>query len=237
MITKSGAKNFFVIGTVLCGLSFIGLALLTFRAIPSRTNVVDMDESVIRGKKIWERKNCMGCHTLLGEGGYYAPELTKVTDRRSSVWLNQFLKDPEKMYPGQRKMTNFHFTQEQINDIINFLKWVGKIDTNGFPAEAKKGLGAALSTNTNIKSTSDALQPEKMSLCLGCHQLGGTGGSAGPSFDALQFGSGKLTKEYVQKWLKDPQAIKPDTAMPNLGLGDSDIEEITTFLFNLKNNK
>lgn len=43
----------------------------------------------------------MGCHTLLGEGAYYAPELTKVVERRSAAWIDRFLQDPEAMYPGR----------------------------------------------------------------------------------------------------------------------------------------
>ena len=64
----------------------------------------------------------MGCHTLFGEGAYYAPELTKVVERRGKPWLRLFLKDPEKMFPGQRKMVNYQFNDKQIEDVIAFLE-------------------------------------------------------------------------------------------------------------------
>ena len=232
MLSKSGARSFFWIGTSLCALAFLLLTYLSLRSIPLRTHIKNMDESVVRGKKIWERKNCMGCHTLLGEGAYYAPELTQVTSRRSDIWLKQFLKNPEQMYPGQRKMTNFHLTDVQIEDVINFLRWVGNIDTNGFPLEIQKSLTGNVAVSVKANDAAESMpQPEKLAICLGCHQLAGVGGTAGPSFDSLKFGEGRLTKEYVQSWLKDPQSIKPDTAMPNLGLSDGDVEELTGFLF------
>jgi nitric oxide reductase subunit C len=37
---------------------------------------------VVRGKHFWETRNCIGCHTLLGEGAYFAPELGNVYKRR-----------------------------------------------------------------------------------------------------------------------------------------------------------
>ena len=32
-----------------------------------------MTPAVVAGKHVWHRKNCINCHTLLGEGAYYAP--------------------------------------------------------------------------------------------------------------------------------------------------------------------
>ena len=39
------------------------------------------------------------------------------------------------MFPGQRKMVNYHFNETQIEDVIAFLKWCGQVDLNGFPAK------------------------------------------------------------------------------------------------------
>lgn len=62
-------------------------------------------------------------------------ELTKAYERRGEQWLTLFLKDPEALYPGQRKMVNYHFSDAEIADVIAFLKWVGEVDLNGFPAK------------------------------------------------------------------------------------------------------
>ncbi len=45
---------------------------------------------VVLGKKVWEDNNCIGCHTLLGEGAYFAPELGNDTpDRHANpFWGN-----------------------------------------------------------------------------------------------------------------------------------------------------
>jgi nitric oxide reductase subunit C len=37
----------------------------------------EAEAMVTKGKLTTQAKNCMGCHTLLGNGSYYAPDLTK----------------------------------------------------------------------------------------------------------------------------------------------------------------
>jgi nitric oxide reductase subunit C len=133
MLSKSQAKAFFILGTAVCGLAFVGLTLDTFKRIPKQTHEENLTPEVIRGKNLWDSNNCMGCHTLMGEGAYYAPELTKVYTRRGEMFIKSQLKDPEAMFPGGRKMTNFHFTDSEIADLVQFLKWIGEVDLNGFP--------------------------------------------------------------------------------------------------------
>jgi hypothetical protein len=43
------------------------------------------------------------------------------------------LRDPQAMYPGQRNMQRYDFTEDQIDDLVAFLEWVDGMDLNGFP--------------------------------------------------------------------------------------------------------
>ncbi|HMV43343.1 MAG TPA: cytochrome c [Leptospiraceae bacterium] len=134
MLSKSQARWFFLTGTILSALIFLSLTIDSIQSVYSKPTA-ELTEDVIRGKKIWEKNNCMGCHTLLGEGAYYAPELTKSYERRGPDWIRLFLKDPQAMYPGQRKMVKYNFTDQEISDVIAFLKWNGELDLNGYPAK------------------------------------------------------------------------------------------------------
>ena len=136
MLSKSAAKAFFLGGTAVCVLAFALLTIDSIGRIPRQTHAENMNESVIRGKHLWESNNCMGCHTLLGEGAYYAPELTKVYIRRGPSFIRAMLKDPESMYPGQRKMVKYDFSNAQCDDLVSFFKWIGEMDLNGFPPRA-----------------------------------------------------------------------------------------------------
>ena len=101
---------------------------------------------VSKGKMTTQAKNCMNCHTLLGNGAYFAPDLTK-------SWLDpawgskevreqsmvEFLMDPtDKLHNATgRRMPNLGITEEEARATVAFLKWMSSIDTNGFPANFK----------------------------------------------------------------------------------------------------
>jgi cytochrome c2 len=66
--------------------------------------------------------------------------------------------------------------------------------------------------------------------CITCHQHGGISGarslvSVGPNLTHY-----RPDPEFVHSWLKDPAAIKPGTAMPNLRLAKGEIEALIAFL-------
>jgi len=228
MLTKSQARLFFIGGTIFFSVIFIVLTVDTVRQIPERQNSDLMTESVVRGKMIWDSKNCMGCHTILGEGAYYAPELTRVVERRGADWIRLFIRDPQAMYPGKRRMVQYDFTEEEITDVIAFLDWIGKIDTNGFPPEPD------LKPTTVLASTSGATAQRPAyfdSVCVACHSVGGKGGSVGPALDGV---ANRINAPELDRWLADPAAVKPGTAMPNLGLSDEVRAELVSWLTTLQ---
>jgi nitric oxide reductase subunit C len=239
MLTKSAAKVFFLGGTALCGLAFLLLTMDTLKAMPERSNQEQMSEQVVRGHHIWNKNNCMGCHTLMGEGAYYAPELTKVVDRRGEAWIGAFLEDPESFYPGRRKMIKYDIFSPEIvgeevaaghkADIIAFLAWVGRIDTNGFPAEPDmKPTGNATMVDPSVLERAPA---KFKAICSACHVVGGQGGNVGPALDGV---FARFPEEgYLRKWVSDPQSVKPDTTMPNLGIKGAELDEIVQYLESL----
>ena len=58
--------------------AFAALIFHTETKIPERSKSAELTPAVVRGKHLWETRNCIGCHTLLGEGAYFAPELGNV---------------------------------------------------------------------------------------------------------------------------------------------------------------
>lgn len=132
MLSKKQARAFFLGGTVVTFLIFIGLTVYSLSAAQDQSNIENLSESAIRGKYLWEKNNCMGCHTLMGEGGYYAPELTKVVERRGEAYIKAALMSPVPWQPSGRKMVKYEMTKAQANDMVEFFKWVGEIDLNGF---------------------------------------------------------------------------------------------------------
>jgi len=132
MLSKKQARAFFLGGTLVTFLVFIGLTIFSFSKDQDQSNYGEITEQVVRGKKIWETNNCMGCHTILGEGAYYAPELTKVIDRRGEGYIKAVLMSPVPWGPNGRKMVAYGMSDQEAQDVIAFFDWIDDIDLNGF---------------------------------------------------------------------------------------------------------
>jgi nitric oxide reductase subunit C len=134
MLAKSHAKLFFFGGTIVTFLIFLGLSWNSLtHEVPKQTHEENITPQVIAGKHLWESNNCMGCHTIFGEGAYYAPELTKVVERRGENYIKAALMSKTPWSPRGRKMVAYAFTEQEANDLVAFLTWVGNVDLNGFP--------------------------------------------------------------------------------------------------------
>ncbi len=132
MLSKKQASVFFLGGTAVTFLIFIALTIWSLSAAQDQSNEENLTAEVVRGKEIWESNNCMGCHTLMGEGAYYAPELTNVVERRGEDYIRAVLMSEQPWAPRGRKMVAYHMSKEQTDDVIAFFKWVSDINLNGF---------------------------------------------------------------------------------------------------------
>ena len=131
--TKSMARNIFFGGTVFFFLLLVALTVDTMQVLPKRDHRENITPSVARGKHVWERNDCIGCHTLLGEGAYFAPELGNVYQRRGGEFIKAWMQAMPTKAPGRRQMPQFNLTPEELDDLVAFLKWTGEINTAKWP--------------------------------------------------------------------------------------------------------
>lgn len=131
--TKAMARNIFYGGAVFFFLLFLALTFDTVQTLPKRDHRENITDSVVRGKHIWETRDCIGCHTILGEGAYFAPELGNVYKRRGPEFIKAWIKGQPTGAPGRRQMPQFNLTDQQLDDIVAFLKWTSEINTNNWP--------------------------------------------------------------------------------------------------------
>ncbi|MGE0081706.1 MAG: cytochrome c [Thiohalomonadaceae bacterium] len=134
--TKSMARNIYLGGSVFFILLFLVLTFDTVRALPARDHRENITPQVALGKKVWEDNNCIGCHTLMGEGAYFAPELGNVYERfgRSADAIKTFIASrPKEGIPGRRSMPQFNLSDEELDAVVEFLKWTSEIDDAGWP--------------------------------------------------------------------------------------------------------
>jgi nitric oxide reductase subunit C len=233
-VTKRAARLFFFISTLLSALIFTVLTIDSHRQFPKLTNAADIDERVIAGKHVWHRENCTNCHTLLGEGAYYAPDLTKITQQRGAPYLREFLKDPSRFYSEARDgrlMPTLDLSDQDIDHLIAFLGWVGRIDTQGWPprpilvrGSAIPGVPAALGVPTPQAASTDPVEQGRAVYnatppgCAACHSIAPGVSIVGPTLAGMPATAaarlkspdyrGKATdvESYIRESILDPNA-------------------------------
>jgi nitric oxide reductase subunit C len=226
-MSEKTLRNIFIFGTLLFLIILGVMAADTLSQVKTlRTPALSAD--VVAGKDLWEAQNCNDCHTILGIGGYYAPDLTKVIDRRGATWLSAWLANPL-VVNTQAKMQNQNLDSVQVENLVAFLTWVGKIDTNGWPPKPITNLGGSAPSGDVLFETKG---------CNACHQINGKG-AQGPGPDLSHIATQKYdaldnSPAFLEKWLADPPAQKPGTTMPKLALSQAEITALVQYLGSLK---
>jgi len=142
VMTKSMARNIFYGGSLFFIVIFAGLSLHSHIYINNvSTNAETLTDSVRAGKRIWETRSCIDCHTILGEGAYFAPELGNVMKRwgvqddpqAAMETLKGWMDAMPTGIEGRRQMPQFNLTDAEYRELTDFLLWVGTIKTQGWP--------------------------------------------------------------------------------------------------------
>lgn len=249
-------RNIFVLGTILFLVILFVMTVDSLNQVAS-ARTPQLTDQVVAGKQVWQSKNCNDCHTILGIGGYYAPELTKTYNRRGGAWLQAFLQDPQKVLPGTT-MPNENLTDQQAQNLVSFFQWVSQVDTNNWPPQplTKQQVAppapavppAALPAGgTPSAPLPAAVPPAAPSLsgavvfqekaCYTCHVVNGQGGRSGPelshiattSYDGLA-----NTPDFLSKYLENPQAQKADALMPAVPMTVAERDALVQYLMTLK---
>lgn len=173
----SGIRLFFtaclLISAVIVAAAFGGT--MRTRAMPAEAAA---------GMRIWKANQCEGCHTLYGQGGAFAPDLTHIFELRGDTYLTEFLVNPSAFHPGQRAMPRFDLTVSETDNLIAFLEWIGQQPeaetwpprpivvsggaSLGLP-EAASDAGAATSDDPVARGA--ALFQSPPAICGTCHAL------------------------------------------------------------------
>ena len=126
-------------------------------------------------------------------------------------------------------MPRFPVTDEELEDLVAFLRWTSEIDTNEWPPQDQKlrpVAGRAVALGLSPGAT---LFQEKG--CFACHRINETGGSVGP--DLTHVGS-RVPYETIEKVLTDPRSVNPQGIMPSMPLSHEEMDALGRFLAQLK---
>ena len=143
-MSHKAAKSIFWIGTLSSLALFLVLTIDTTRQFAALTHADKLDEQVVSGKHAFEHRNCNDCHTILGFGAYYAPDLTRAHSRLGDAAIARRLQQPETVFAGSyRKMPQQHLSERENADITKYLSWVSNIEKHDWPPQDSKLAGSA----------------------------------------------------------------------------------------------
>jgi nitric oxide reductase subunit C len=218
-MNKRQTRLFAIWSTLIATVAFLGLTIDSHRQFGKLTNADKITPAVTRGKDVWHKNNCINCHTVFGEGAYYAPDLTKITKLRGEAYLKAYMRDPSKFYDEtrhRRLMPKQDLSERDISDLFAFLDWVSNVDNAGWPPRpilvtgatlpgtdmpATAPVNAASGTPPGARPVSESESPIALGervfrsatpACVACHSVSPGVNMAGPSLAGLAARTEKL---------------------------------------------
>jgi mono/diheme cytochrome c family protein len=139
----------------------------------------------------------------------------------------------------------YRLGEQQLWDITAFLKRLPMLSPAAYRELDARFPAAPAATPADANDPADAGGDVRAGrhaidqyLCATCHRIPGVAGAdatvgptlAGVGARAYIGGSLPNTRENMMRWLRDPQQVKPGTAMPNLHIREGDVADIAAFL-------
>jgi mono/diheme cytochrome c family protein len=184
------------------------------QAMPVKTARRDF---LVSGRALVQRRNCVGCHIIEGNGGDYLtlvadrslapPLLTPEGARVQHDWLYAFLRAPITIRPWLNvRMPTFGLDDQNLNGVIQYF---GAVSNEIAPFRSPEILPASANLGVG-KQLFELLQ------CQRCHVLGTIpeGVETGNLAPDLRMTNDRLQADWILEWLKNPAVILPGTGMP-----------------------
>jgi cytochrome c oxidase subunit II len=110
------------------------------------------------------------------------------------------------------------------------------------PEEFAQWIASQKAAETNDPAVRSGRELFLKTACVNCHRVAGTAavGVFGPDLtrlmtrETIAAGAAPNTPEKLRAWVRDPQTIKPGCLMPNMQLGENEVNQIVAYLQTLK---
>jgi cytochrome c2 len=195
-------------------------------------NPGDARHDIQAGWWIVKKYNCMGCHQfypgqqtiLMGLKQYQdaedqlPPKLLTEGARVSPEWLWKFLKNPalsdtDTNRNGVRPyikvhMPTFFFSDNELRTLVRFFQALSQQPIPYIPERVPTLTATEMSMARSLFSSTAA-------PCLKCHATGDPQHDRIATAPNFLLAKERLKPDWVERWIKDPQAISPGTSMPS----------------------
>lgn len=188
--------------------------------------------ALARGRDVFERRDCLACHRVDGrggtmrpggQGGLEGPDLSRAGERGFRAgWHAHHAAERERAASGPWRAS-----------------FAPLAEPDRAAVEVYLGSRVAAPGLVEAKALFHSLG------CRGCHAVGGVGGADGP--DLTRAGqldpgqrsfSGVRGERTLASWFREhfraPARVSPGSLMPELGLTEPQIDQLTFYLFSLR---
>jgi nitric oxide reductase subunit C len=131
---------------VIVVLTPLSIDMTTAKRNPSPEQISYNGATAVEGWKVAIDYNCMGCHTIVGNGAYYAPELTYIARKAGT---------PEKInarisaYMGSQFMP-FELTEREEDALTAWMLYLRDLNTNNWPPMEANDYSFSTSFDKNV---------------------------------------------------------------------------------------
>jgi cytochrome c551/c552 len=192
----------------------------------------DARKDIQEGWWVVRKYNCMGCHQfvpsqdtiLMGLPQYkdvqeqLPPKLLTEGARVDPEWLRKFLTNPSLSTSDTNKngvrpylkvrMPTFSFSDNELRKLVRFFQALQQQPMPYIPEEVP-----VLTSKENDMARS--LFSSTAAPCLKCHATGDAAHDKTATAPNFLLAKERLKPDWVERWILDPQAISPGTAMPS----------------------
>lgn len=217
------------------------------RAAELRVPDLDQPGRIARGLALY-RQHCVQCHGAPG----VAPEpfALGMTPAPANLVYTAREWPPAEVFWVMKegiKMTGmpawkYRMTDEDLWAIVSFMRELPALSPEQYRARAAPRATPAEPAIGSAPDAGRGKQAINQYACVTCHRIPGIVGANAPVGPPLEeigtrgFIAGTLpnTAENMVRWLRQPQAVNPGSAMPDLGVTEADAGDIAAYLSTLR---
>ena len=238
----------FAAGAVAFLVVFVVFTWHTMGSMARATHADQLTPAVRAGKVAWQKYVCIDCHTILGNGAYYAPDLTRSWNRfmeRSGgdeavarTAMIRMLEHPPAATRKTRGMPQYAMSRTDAESLVAFLVWTSNIETNGWPPAPLRAQTTPVAAPLPVSSPGARLFAENG--CTACHSIG-QGRVMGPDLAGV---GARLDRKTIVAFITDPASVYEREGkspvndgypvMPALGISPADATVIADYLIGVR---
>lgn len=222
---------------------FVAFSWHTLRMMPRATHAEQLTPAVREGKLAWQKYVCIDCHTILGNGAYYASDLTRSWNRflersggnedAAREAMVTWLRHPPAPTATSRGMPQFPMSGREAESLVEFLRWTSNVDTNGWPPQPLRAQTPAIA---EAPASSPGAALFASNGCTACHSIG-QGRVQGPDLAGV---GKRYDRDTIITFIVDPEAVYEREGkspindgyptMPSLAVAPPDAAQIADYL-------